>query len=102
MATEYETGLLFDKCWEELRKLHKTLAELRHATAGGWQFPERARVQPFVPDSHSRGIDPEVWRQRAKEARTFAELAMHVSTKNAFLEIAKSYDDLAASQESSN
>jgi hypothetical protein len=28
MATEYETGLLFDECWKELRKLHKTLAEL--------------------------------------------------------------------------
>jgi hypothetical protein len=102
MATEYETGLLFDECWQELRKLHKTLAELRHTTADGWQFLEHARVQPVVPDSHLRGIDPDVWRQRAKEVRTFAELAMNVSTKNAFLEIAKSYDDLAASQESSN
>ena len=102
MATEYETGLLFDECWQELRKLHKTLGELRHATAGGWQFLERARVQPLVPDSRSRGIDPEVWRQRAEEVRTFAELATHVRTKNAFLEIAKCYDDLAASQERSN
>jgi hypothetical protein len=102
MATEYETGLLFDECWQELRKLHKTVAELRHATAGSWRFPERARVQPLVSDSHLRGIDPEVWRQRAKEARTFAESAMHVSIKNAFLEIAKAYDDLAASQKSSN
>ena len=102
MATEYEIGLLFDECWQELRKLHKTLAELGHTAADGWKLPERARVQPLVPDSHSRGIDPQVWRQRAKEARTFAELAMHVSTKNAFLEIAKAYDDLAASQERSN
>ena len=61
-----------------------------------------ARRPNRSPDSHLRGIDPEVWRQRAKEARTFAELAMHVSTKNAFLEIAKCYDDLAASQKSSN
>ena len=99
MSTKRETGLLIEDCWQELHRLHKTLAELRQASADGWKFLERAAARPRVPDCLSSGINPHIWRDRAEEVRTLAELATHVRTKNAYLDIAKSYDDLAASQE---
>ena len=40
--------------------------------------------------------DPEYWRERAEEARRIAEQLADAFSKQTMLEIAKSYDNLAA------
>jgi hypothetical protein len=40
--------------------------------------------------------DAEYWRKRAKDARTLADRMTDVESRRVMLEIAKSYDELAA------
>jgi lipopolysaccharide biosynthesis regulator YciM len=46
--------------------------------------------------------DAEHWRKRAEEARRLAERMMDLESRRVMLEIAKSYDELAARAETRN
>jgi len=46
--------------------------------------------------------DAEHWRKRAKEARALAERMTDLESRRMILEIAKSYDELAARAEARN
>jgi hypothetical protein len=103
MTSKSATSLLIEDCWQELFKLQKTLAEVKRVNAEGWAFLKQARRPSLSADvaDFSR-IDPAVWRKRAEEARALADVTGNAGTKNALLEIAKSYEDLAASKDISD
>ena len=46
--------------------------------------------------------DAKHWRKRAEEARTLADRMMDLESRRVMLEIAKSYDELAARAETRN
>jgi hypothetical protein len=86
-----------------LFKLHKTLAEVKRVNAEGWEFLKSARGPSLSANvTGISRIDPAVWRKRAEEARVLAVVTGNAETKNALLDIAKSYDDLAELQDISN
>ena len=103
MATEHETGLLFDECLQELRKLHKTLAELKKINPQGWEFLNQAfQFPPTANAIRPESIDPAIWRKRAEEARSLVDTMRNAETKRSILEIADSYEAMASSLENSN
>ena len=75
MAHAPEIGLLLADCWQQLFLLHKSLAELKRTNAHGWNLLERGdRFRQIPSVINSQRIDPEVWRKRADEARTLANI----------------------------
>ena len=75
MARAPEIGLLIADCWQQLFLLHKSLAELKRANAYSWGFLEQGcRFRQIPSVINSQRIDPEVWRKRADEARTLANI----------------------------
>jgi len=102
MTSDHEIRPLIEDCWQQLFKLHRTLAELKRANAKAWESLEDARKLAISADaSDFVKIDPNVWRERAEEVRVLADVTHNPKTKNALLEIAKSYEDLASREISS-
>src|SRR5271166_3868176 len=106
MATPFlnstPTQVLLEECWEQLFRLHRSLAELKQVNAQGREFLHRAFQAPPVSSStRSARIDPETWRKRAEEARTLVNITANPESKRTLLQIADTYDALAFSQESS-
>ena len=103
MARAPETGVLIDDCWQQLFKLHKSLAELKKINAQGWEFLDQAFQ--FLLTAHTirpESIDPANWRKRAKEARSLVDTMRTAEAKRSIMEIADSYEAMASSLENSN
>ena len=100
MARAPEIGLLIADCWQQLFLLHKSLAELRRTNAYSWYLLEQGdRFRQIPSVINSQGIDPEVWRKRAEEARALANIITNTEAKRSLAEIADCYEALASSQE---
>jgi hypothetical protein len=97
-----QTQVLLEECWEQLFRLHRSLAELKRVNAQGRELLHQAFQTPPVSSStRSARIDPETWRKRAEEARTLVNITANAESKRTLLQIADTYDALAFSQESS-
>ena len=102
MPRASEIGLLFADCWRQLLQLRESLAELKKINAQGWGFLEQGcRFRQIPSVINSQRIDPEVWRQRANEARALANIITNTEAKRSLAEIAETYEALASSQEHS-
>jgi hypothetical protein len=95
-----EIGLLIADCWQQLFLLHKSLAELKRTNAYSWELLEQGdRLRRIPSVINSQRIDPEVWRKRAEEARTLANMITNTEAKRSLAQIADSYEALASFQE---
>ena len=102
MARAPETGVLIDDCWQQLFKLHKSLAELKKINAQGWEFLDQAFQFPLTAHTiRPESIDPANWRKRADEARALANIIANTQAKRSLAEIADCYEALASFQEDS-
>jgi hypothetical protein len=98
-----QTQALIDDCWQQLFKLHKSLAELKKINAQGWEFLNQ--TFHFLPTANTirpESIDPDIWRKRAEEARFLVHTMRTAEAKRSILKIADSYEAMASSLENSN
>jgi hypothetical protein len=71
MARTPEIAHLIEDCWQQLFKLHKSLAALKKINAQGWEFLNQAfQFQPTANAIRPASIDSAIWRKRAEEARS--------------------------------
>jgi hypothetical protein len=98
-----ETQALIEDCWQQLFKLHKSLAELKKINAQGWKFLNQSfQFPPTANAIRPERIDPAIWRKRAEEARSLVDTMRNAEAKRSILEIADSYEAMASSLENSN
>ena len=98
-----ETQALIEDCWQQLFKLHKSLAELKKINAQGWKFLNQSfQFPPTANAIRPERIDPTIWRKRAEEARSLVDTMRNAEAKRSILEIADSYEAMASSLENSN
>ena len=91
---------LIEDCWQQLFKLHKSLAELKKINAQGWEFLNQAyQFPPTANAIRPESIDPAIWRKRAEEARSLVDTMRTAEAKRSLAEIADTYEALASSQE---
>ncbi len=89
--------LVLDDCRRQLERLHKLAAEFRAANEVSRQFltgAYRINAQEPVQGSSAPKFNPEIWRQRAEQARDLADQTGEPVAKTALLEIAERYDRL--------
>ena len=97
-----QTQALIEDCWQQLFKLHKSLAELKKINAQGWEFLNQAFQFPLTANAiRPESIDPANWRKRADEARALADMIANTEAKRSLAQIADTYEALASSQEDS-
>jgi hypothetical protein len=102
MAHAPESRLLIADCWQQLMKLHKSLAEFKKINAQGWEFLNQAFQFPLTANAiRPESIDPANWRKRADEARALADMITNTEAKRSLAQIADTYEALASSQEDS-
>jgi hypothetical protein len=95
-----QTQALIEDCWQQLFKLHKSLAELKKINAQGWEFLNQAfQFPPTANAIRPESIDPAIWRKRADQARALANMSTNTQAKRSLAEIADSYEALDSSQE---
>jgi hypothetical protein len=100
MPKPLQVQALFEDCWQQLFKLHKSLAELKKINAQGWEFLNQAfQFPPTANAVRPESIDPANWRKRAEEARSLVDTMRTAEAKRSLAEIAESYDALASFQE---
>jgi hypothetical protein len=101
MTVVVETSRLIEECTRELTRLNHLVGEFRTANEISRSFLTGARKVDMPNDeavcwSASRlKPDPQEWRQRGAQTRTFAELVDEPRAKRLLLEIAGSYDQMA-------
>jgi hypothetical protein len=96
MLTPQQTNAPVKDCWQQLLRLHKSLAELEKFNTQGWEFLGQVQRLPSTADTAcSKSIDPESWRKRAEEARALADITADAVARRSFLDIADAYDALA-------
>jgi hypothetical protein len=70
-----QTQALLEDCWQQLFKLHKSLAELKKINAQGWEFLNQAfQFPPTANAIRPESINPAIWRKRADQARALANM----------------------------
>jgi hypothetical protein len=102
MPKSPQTQALIEDCWQQLFKLHKSLAELKKINAQGWEFLNQAF--PFPPTANAircERIDPAIWRKRTEETRSLVDTMRTAEAKRSILGIADSHEAMASSQEDS-
>ena len=93
-----QTQALIKDCWQQLFKLHQSLAELKKINAQGWEFLNQAfQFPPTANAIRPESIDPAIWRKRAEEARSLVHTMRTAEAKRSILEIADSYEAMASS-----
>ena len=102
MAVLVETSRLIEECRRELTRLNYLVGEFRTANEISRSFLTGARKVDMPNDqavcwsAASRlKPDPQEWRERGTQTRTFAELVDEPRAKRLLLEIAVSYDQMA-------
>ncbi|MGB7918300.1 MAG: hypothetical protein WCF79_23925 [Rhodomicrobium sp.] len=99
MARTPEIAHLIEDCWQQLFKLHKSLAALKKINAQGWEFLNQAfQFQPTANAIRPASIDSAIWRKRAEEARSLVDTMRTAEAKRSLAEIADAYEALASSQ----
>ena len=97
-----QTQALIEDCWQQLFKLHKSLAELKKINAQGWEFLNQASQFPPTANAiRPESINPAIWRKRADQARALANMITNTQAKRSLAQIADSYEALDSSQEDS-
>ena len=102
MAVLVETSRLIEECRRELTRLNYLVGEFRTANEISRSFLTGARKVDMPNDQAvcwSATLrpkpDPQEWRERGTQTRTFAELVDEPRAKRLLLEIAVSYDQMA-------
>jgi hypothetical protein len=102
MAVLVETSRLIEECRRELTRLNYLVGEFRTANEISRSFLTGARKVDMPNDQAvcwSAALrlkpDPEEWRERGAQTRTFAQLVDEPRAKRLLLEIAVSYDQMA-------
>ena len=97
-----ETSRLIEECRRELTRLNSLVGEFRTANEISRSFLTGARKVDMPNDQAvcwSATLrpkpDPQEWRERGTQTRTFAELVDEPRAKRLLLEIAVSYDQMA-------
>ena len=97
-----ETSRLIEECRRELTRLNYLVGEFRTANEISRSFLTGARKVGMPNDEavcRSAALrlkpDPQEWRERGTQTRTFAELVDEPRAKRLLLEIAVSYDQMA-------
>ncbi len=102
MSAVVETSRLIEECRRELGRLNDLVGEFRTANEISRSFLTGAR-KVDIPNDQAVCLvaasklkpDPQDWRERGEQTRTFAEFVDEPSAKRLLLEIAVSYDQMA-------
>ena len=102
MTAVVETSRLIEECRRELKRLNYLVGEFRTANEISRSFLTGVRKVGMPNDEavcRSAALrlkpDPQEWRERGTQTRTFAELVDEPRAKRLLLEIAVSYDQMA-------
>lgn len=101
MTLVVETSLLIADCRRELKRLNELAGDFRTANdmsrdllTGAFKMRVAENARDRQSGASSIRPDPQAWRARAEQTRTFAEFVLEPGAKRLFLEIAESYDQM--------